>query len=208
MPEHKALPKKHDGNWYILVAGLDRPEKPLTLGPGLSLIPLQSPLSVFDLAAAGAVGFREWAVLEPVSQICMCEIESAKNSDVVPGYDTLNRAWLVSALLVLRGFGGHLGVACSSYSWNKIAGHQKRTSHIFREQLETEGVRAAIFRIPARPSAIPRKSLISTQRCLSTATLKTIALLKMTQIGFIHTSTLSINWRARVTLSVLHLKWR
>jgi hypothetical protein len=100
---------------------------------------------VFDLAAAGAAGFREWAVLEPVSRICACEIETAKDSDVVPGYDTLNRAWLASALLVLRGFSRHLGVACSSYSWNKIAGHQERTSHVFREQLRAEGVHAAVY---------------------------------------------------------------
>jgi hypothetical protein len=71
--------------------------------------------------------------------------EIAKDSDVVPGYDTLNRAWLASALLVLRGFSRHLGVACSSYSWNKIAGHQERTSHVFREQLKAEGVDAAVY---------------------------------------------------------------
>jgi hypothetical protein len=135
MPEQEGLPNAPEGNWYVLIAGLTRPGEPLTLAPGLSLIPLQSPLSVFDLAAAGAAGFREWAVLEPVSQICACEIETAKDSDIIPGYDTLNRAWLASALLVLRGFSRHLAIACSAYSWNKIAGHQERTSHIFREQL-------------------------------------------------------------------------
>jgi hypothetical protein len=57
----------HQGNWYVLVMGLPRPEQPLTLAAGLTLVPLDSPLSVFDLAAAGAVGFREWAMLEPVS---------------------------------------------------------------------------------------------------------------------------------------------
>ncbi len=56
---------------------------------------------MFDLAAAGAVGFRAWATLEPISPLCTCEIEAARDSDVVPGYDTLNRAWLASALLVL-----------------------------------------------------------------------------------------------------------
>jgi hypothetical protein len=136
----------HEGNWYVLVSGLPAPEAALTLAPGLSLVPLDSPLSVFDLAAAGAVGFREWAVLEPVSPACTCEIETAKDSDVTPGYDTLNRAWLASALLVLRGFSRHLGVACSSYSWNLIAGHQKRTSHIFQEQALREGVEAAIYK--------------------------------------------------------------
>jgi hypothetical protein len=47
--------------------GLPRLEAPLTLAPGLTLVPLDSSLSVFDLAAAGAVGFREWAMLEPAS---------------------------------------------------------------------------------------------------------------------------------------------
>lgn len=134
----------HDGNWYVLVTGLPRSDSPLTLGPGLTLVPLLEPLSVFDLAAAGAAGFREWAVLEPMSRACTCEIETAKDSDVAPGYDTLNRAWLTSALLVLRGFTRHLGVACSAYSWGLVAGHQKRTAHVFEGQLRGEGVDAAI----------------------------------------------------------------
>ena len=136
----------HRGNWYVLVMGLPRPEAPLTLAPGLTLVPLESPLSVFDLGAAGAVGFREWAMLEPVSRLCTCEIETAKDSDVSPGYDALNRAWLASALLVLRGFSRHLGIACSSYSWSLIAGHQKRSAAAFQEQVVEEGIDAAIYR--------------------------------------------------------------
>jgi hypothetical protein len=136
----------HQGNWYVLVMGLAGPEAPLTLAPGLTLVPLESALSVFDLAAAGAVGFREWAMLEPVSSVCTCEIETAKDSDVVPGYNTLNRAWLASALLVLRGFSRHVGIACSLYSWNLIAGHQKRTAGVFREQVAREGIDAAVYR--------------------------------------------------------------
>ena len=134
-----------DTNWYILLAGLPRPPRPLTLGHGLTLRPLESQISVFDLAAAGAVGFREWAVLEPMAESCSCEIESAKDSEVVPGYDALNRAWLASALLVLRGFTNHLSVACSSYTWDTIAGHQKRTSYTFGEQLRGEGVNTSVF---------------------------------------------------------------
>jgi hypothetical protein len=142
-------PEAHDGNWYVLLAGLERSEAPLTLAPGLTLVPLDSPLSVFDLAAAGGVGFREWAMLEPLSRACTCEIETAKDSAIAPGYDTLNRAWLASALLVLRGFTRHLGIACSSYSWNLVAGHQERTSPVFREQVRAEGIEAAVYR-PAR----------------------------------------------------------
>jgi hypothetical protein len=136
----------HEGNWYVLVFGLPRPESPLTLAPGLSLVPLASPLSVFDLAAAGAAGFREWAMLEPLVPGCTCEIETAKDSEILPGYDVLNRAWLASALLVLRGFTPHLSVACSAYSWSTVAGRQGRTADVFKKQMVDEGIDAAIHR--------------------------------------------------------------
>ena len=55
---------RSDGNWYVLAAGLPSPTKPLVLAPGLSIRPLSSELTVFDLAAAGGVGFREWATLK------------------------------------------------------------------------------------------------------------------------------------------------
>lgn len=135
----------HSGNWYVLVMGLPRPEVPLTLAPGLTLVPLVSSLSVFDLATAGGVGFREWAMIEPISHLCTCEIETRTDSDVIPGYDTLNRAWLASALLVLRGYNRHVGIACSSYSWSTIAGHTKRNSQAFREQVASEGVDAEVY---------------------------------------------------------------
>jgi hypothetical protein len=146
MSEQSPSPEAHDGNWYVLVAGLPRPAAPLTLAPGVSLRPLEQPLTVFDLAAAGAVGFRDWAVLEPVALGCCSEIESARDAAIIPGYDTLNRAWLASALLELRGFTRHLCVACSSYSWNTIAGHQGRTSHLFQRQLLEEGPDAAVYK--------------------------------------------------------------
>jgi hypothetical protein len=47
------------------------------------------PLSVFDLAAAGAVGFREWAMLEPLAAACTSGIESAADAATLPGYDAL-----------------------------------------------------------------------------------------------------------------------
>ncbi len=146
MSEQPPSTTVHDGNWYVLVAGLPRPTAPLTLAPGVSLRPLDQPLSIFDLAAAGSVGFQGWAVLEPVAPACSCEIESAKDAAIVPGYDTLNRAWLASALLVLRGFTRHIGVACSAYSWNNVAGHQEKSSHVFKEQLAAEGVEPAVYR--------------------------------------------------------------
>lgn len=123
------------GNWYVLTFGLPAVKEPLILAPGVALRSIGAPLSVFDLAAAGAVGFQEWSVLEPLANACQCEIESALDANVTPGYDTLNRAWLASTLLVLRGFTLHLCVACSRYSWQRIAGHQKRHSAIFKKQL-------------------------------------------------------------------------
>lgn len=146
MSEQSSSPEAHNGNWYVLIAGLPRPVAALTLAPGVSLRPLEQPLSVFDLASAGAVGFRGWSVLEPVAPGCYSEIESAKDAAILPGYDTLNRAWLASSLLVLRGFTRHLCVACSSYSWNVIAGHQEQTSHVFQQQLREEGLDAAVYR--------------------------------------------------------------
>jgi len=65
---------------------------------------------------------------------------------MLPGYDTLHRAWLASGLLMLRGFVRHLCVACNSYSWNIIAGHQGRTAHVFQQQLQEEGPDAAVYK--------------------------------------------------------------
>lgn len=118
---------KTDGNWYVLLVGLPRFSSPVILAPGLSLRPLEPPLDVFTLAAAGAVGFKGWAALEQFGQGLTCEIESAMDADITPGYDTLNRAWLANCLLVLRGFTKQWGVACSGYSWNLISRKQSLT---------------------------------------------------------------------------------
>jgi hypothetical protein len=60
------------------------------------------------------------------------------------GYDALNKRWLVSALLVIRGFARHICPACSRYSWNFIAGHQKSVAPMFRRQLAAEGPEQAV----------------------------------------------------------------
>ena len=138
-------PQFAGGNWYILLAGFPRFETSSVLASGLGLRPLESPLTVFDLAAAGAVGFRGWAALEQFAPTYTAEIESAKDADITPGYDTLNRAWLTTSLLVLRGFTGLYGVACSGYSWNLIAGHQLRNSEHFRKQAQEEGIDKAVL---------------------------------------------------------------
>jgi hypothetical protein len=100
---------------------------------------------VFDLAAAGAVGFREWATLEPLAASATAEITSPTSAAAIQGYDVLNKCWLVSALLVIRGFARHICPACSSYSWNFIAGHQKSVAPMFRQQLAEEGPEKAVF---------------------------------------------------------------
>jgi len=141
----KSKKSEDRGNWYVLTVGLPSIEDPLTLAPGVSLRPIETPLSVFDLAAAGAVGFTGWSVLEPIANACTCEIESALDSNITPGYDTLNRAWLASTMLVLRGFTRHLCVACSRYTWQMISGHQKKHSTVFKKQIHVDGVDEAIF---------------------------------------------------------------
>ena len=102
-------------------------------------------MSVFDLAAAGGAGFREWATLEPLAGSVTAEIESPISAAATPGYDALNRCWLVSALLVIRGFARHTCPAASAYSWNFIAGHQEAQSPTFRRQVVEEGVDKAIY---------------------------------------------------------------
>jgi hypothetical protein len=137
--------------WHVLVCGLPILGDSLELGESLTIWRLVHPLSVFDLAAVGAVGFREWAVLEPLAAAATAEIVSPLAAARLPGYDALNKCWLVSALLVIRGFAKHFCPAVSGYSWNLIAGHQSQTAASFRSQLAEEGVEKAVFE--------PRKAL-------------------------------------------------
>lgn len=131
-------------NCYVLVYGLPRPTPEAALSDGLTLRPLSAELTVFDLAGAGASGFREWALLEPIASACTCEIESAADATGMPGYDTLNRAWLASTLLCLRGYTRHLCVAFNTYSWNAIAGHRARSAPDVAAQIRDEGVERAV----------------------------------------------------------------
>jgi hypothetical protein len=138
-------PHVHPDTWNVLVCGLPLAGETFDLGSSLTLRRLQAPLTVFDLAAAGAVGFREWATLEPLAASATGEITSPTGAAAAPGYDALNKCWLVSALLVIRGFARHICPACSGYSWNFIAGHQKSVAPIFRQQLADEGPEKAVF---------------------------------------------------------------
>jgi len=132
-------------SWYVLVCALPVSGDSFDLGSSLRLRRLVSPLSVFDLAAVGAAGFREWATLEPLVTTATAEIMSPTNADTDPGYDALNKCWLVSTLLVLRGFARQVCPAVSSYSWNLIAGHQDRTTDVFHQQLRDEGIEKAVY---------------------------------------------------------------
>ena len=134
-----------------MVCGLPLAEPSFDLGSSLTLRRLITPLSIFDLAAAGAVGFRQWAVIEPLAPVATAEIVSPVDAATMPGYDPLNKCWLVSALLVIRGFARHICPACSAYSWNFIAGHQKSSAPAFQRQLKEEGVEKAVYE--------PRQSL-------------------------------------------------
>ncbi|MGB7062006.1 MAG: hypothetical protein WBF13_06595 [Candidatus Zixiibacteriota bacterium] len=131
--------------WHVLVCGLQLAADAFELGSSLTLRRLATPLSVFDLAAAGSVGFREWAVLEPLAPAATGEIVSPVAGAILPGYDALNKCWLASALLVIRGFARHICPAVSAYSWNSIAGHQEAQSPNFRRQMAEEGVEKAVY---------------------------------------------------------------
>lgn len=123
MEEKATTPGEHI-DWHVLIAGLSLDDDEYDLGSGLTLSKLKKPLSIFDLAAVGAVGFREAMVIDPLVHACTCELISRKDALTLPGHDTLNRAWVVSALILFRGFANHLCLACSAYSWNLIAGRQ------------------------------------------------------------------------------------
>ncbi|MBN9398721.1 MAG: hypothetical protein J0I17_00960 ['Candidatus Kapabacteria' thiocyanatum] len=123
-----------DTDWYVLVLGIESLGGPIILSDGLEIRPLASTLSVFDLANAGASGFKEWAVLEPVTSLCTVEIFSRQQQGSTTGYDTLNRAWLATTLLLLRGYNRIHGIACSSYSWSAIAGSALRPKSLYGDQ--------------------------------------------------------------------------
>lgn len=84
----------YNRNWYVLVFGLDCENSPQVIAPGLSIRRLDREITIFDLAAAGAQGFQQWSMVASLAHGCRCEIESAKDADIRPGYDALNRVWL------------------------------------------------------------------------------------------------------------------
>jgi hypothetical protein len=77
--------------WYVLVCGLQLAGDTFDLGSSLEIHRIVTPLSVFDLAAAGAAGFRQWATLEPLAPTVTAEIVSPVAGAVLQGYDALNQ---------------------------------------------------------------------------------------------------------------------
>ena len=136
---------KEPDKWHVLVVGLPLAETAFDLGESVTLQRLAKPLTVFDLAAVGAAGFRQWAVLEPLVHGATAEFISAAEDAHSDGYDALNKCWLASALLVLRGFARHTCPAVAGYSWNFIAGHQAGRSETFKQQVRDQGVQDAVF---------------------------------------------------------------
>jgi hypothetical protein len=139
-PEQEAHPE----NWFVLLVGLPMSGGTFDLGSSLTLRRLTNRLTVFDLAAAGAAGFKQWAMLEPLAPNATAEVQCPTVAASMAGYDALNKCWLVSALLALRGYPGHICPAASAYSWNLIAGHQEVTAPVFREQAREEGFERAV----------------------------------------------------------------
>ncbi len=108
-------------SFYILVLTRIEIKESIDFGNGLRINPITNEISVFDLAALGANGFREWALLEPYINATKCELISDFNGKTEGGFDLLNRAWLLSTMF------SHLGyyiqcIAASDKSWNDFAG--------------------------------------------------------------------------------------
>lgn len=116
------MDKQSANSQYILLYGLKLDKSPLRLVPGLEMRDLSSALSLYDLSVAGRAGFAGWPALGPYLGGNICEIASTNPDIENPECsDRLNRARAVSDLLHILGFGGHLCLASSNYSWSTIA---------------------------------------------------------------------------------------
>ena len=108
--------------YYILLCNINLRKSKLSLSHSCYLRRIEKKISVFDLALAGTKGFRAWAVLEPLINSCRCELVSEETPQYNYGYDVLNRGWLISAMLFLKGYYFVLPVAFNTYSWESFAG--------------------------------------------------------------------------------------
>ena len=108
--------------YYILLCNINLDQPEVSLSHSCYLRRIEKKITVFDLALAGTKGFRSWAMLEPIIDSCRCELVSKEIPNYDHGYDTLNRGWLISAMLFLRGYYYALPVAFNTYSWESFAG--------------------------------------------------------------------------------------
>ncbi len=125
-------------NRFILLYDLSLAEQAYKIAPGLRLQRLEAPLTVPDLAILGSSGFSSWPALAPFVTSCTAEIFSMFDPDVTQSADTMRRAQLLSHMLNLLGYSGHLCVACASYSWNAIAGLRNRIDRTAFDQSATD----------------------------------------------------------------------
>ncbi len=114
-------------NWYVLVVGVPRPTHDIVVAPGLTLRPLPHRLSVFDAIGAAANGFQAASSLSDIVAAATCEFETAADSSPPPGFDPLNRAWLASSLLLLRGHWRVLCPAAISVPWGTLSTAEGRS---------------------------------------------------------------------------------
>jgi len=112
--------------YHVLIIGHFNNLNEIEFGNGLKLLPITKSIDVFDLAALGARGFQEWALLEPIIQLCKYEIVSNFDGDLSNGYDLLNRVWLLSQLILHR----NINMQCIAYSeemWSNYSGIHKQS---------------------------------------------------------------------------------
>lgn len=106
--------------WYILGNGLKLPDDEIEFFPYLKLKVIKEKPSIFDLAYLGSSGFKEWTMLEGFISNTSFEIVTIENDSIL-GYDTLNRAWLLNVLIILRKKLRINSISYSSFSWNNVA---------------------------------------------------------------------------------------
>ena len=142
---------------------------------------LTKPLLVFDIAGAGVAGFREWTAHEPLAHRLPRPRSFLQPRPLPrPGYDALNKCWLASSLLVMRGFSRHTGSAVCGYSWDLIAGSTNSMSAAVRGQ---------------RLRRCKANSLTTTFGFFCRSRRDLGRLIPKKHLGFVHTSTSSIAWQ-------------
>lgn len=114
----------------VLLACLPLKEKGYEIGPDIKLKTFDLPFEGVDLGALG-LHFKKFTILEPYIEKCVSEI--CVEDLCKYNRNALQRAWLASSLIAIRGFTGHLSLAASPYSWNLISGRAKKTKVIFNK---------------------------------------------------------------------------